>query len=189
MFGRNTTITAALLLAGLGATAYAQQEGFGFGTEPSAEEIAGWDIDVRGSDGAGLPEGEGDVKRGRDVFMEQCAACHGARGEGEPMEPLQGGVNSLDGDDPQKTIGSYWPYAPILFDYTRRAMPMHAPQSLSNDDVYAVTAFMLFLNELVPEDAVMNAETLPQVEMPNRDGFVDDPRPDVANVPCIGNCP
>jgi len=155
---------------------------FGFGRPAGAEEIAGWDSDVT-SDGEGLPPGSGTVQEGKEIFARLGAKCHGAGGEGtEGVPALVGGQGTLDTDAPMKTVGSYWPYAPVLFDYIRRAMPADNPQSLTPDEVYALCAYLLFLNGIVPEDAVMDALKLPQVVMPNRDGFTSpDPRPDVAN--------
>lgn len=163
------------------------QERFGLGEEATAEQIAGWDIDAR-PPGVGLPEGSGSVAEGREVYDNQCVACHGPEGEG-PMARLAGGINTLATDEPAKTVGSYWPYATTLFDYIHRAMPFDQPQSLSTDELYAVTAYVLYLNDLVPEDAVLDPESLPEVEMPNRDGFYGpDPRPDTANVRCMRDC-
>lgn len=156
----------------------AQAEGrFGFGRAPSAEEIAGWNIDID-RDGRKLPPGRGSVAQGRALFEAQCAGCHGAKGEGGIGDRLAGGQGSLATAKPVKTVGSFWPYAPTLYDYIHRAMPMNAPQSLKPDEVYALVAYVLNLNGLVPDDAVMDAGTLPKVTMPNRDGFVSDPRPD-----------
>ena len=154
----------------------------GFGQPATAEEIAGWDIDVA-ADGTGLPPGSGTVQAGEALFARLGAACHGAKGEGTDIAPpLVGGIGSLTTDQPVKTIGSYWPHAPTMFDYIRRAMPANNPQSLTPDEVYALCAYLLYLNGIVPEDAVMDAQTLPQVVMPNRDGFTSpDPRPDVFN--------
>ena len=115
-------------------------------------EIAGWDIDVRGDDGAGLPPGKGTVHRGAEVYAEQCAICHGTFGEGEGRFPkLVGGIGTLKHDRPELTVGSYWPFAPTLWDYINRAMPMQAPHTLSADDVYALTAYILHLNDIVSE--------------------------------------
>ncbi|MBR8167969.1 cytochrome c [Burkholderia cenocepacia] len=150
--------------------------GFGLGQPVDAATIAAWDIDVA-SDGSGLPRGTGTVARGAHVFADTCAMCHGAAGQGGVGDPLVGGIGSLTDAKPKKTVGSYWPYATTLFDYIRRAMPYNAPQSLSADDVYAVTAYVLHLNGIVPDDATLDARTLPRVKMPNRDGFVADPRP------------
>ncbi|AWI88069.1 cytochrome C [Methylobacterium sp. DM1] len=156
----------------------AQAEGrFGFGRAPSPEEIAGWNIDID-RDGRKLPSGRGSVAEGKALFEAQCAGCHGAKGEGGIGDRLAGGQGSLATPKPLKTVGSFWPYAPTLYDYIHRAMPMNAPQSLKPDEVYALVAYVLNLNGLVPDDAVMDAATLPKVTMPNRDGFVPDPRPD-----------
>jgi len=153
-------------------------------------QIAGWDIDVRGEDGAGLPPGKGTVDRGADVYAEQCAACHGTFGEGEGRFPkLVGGVGSLRDERPEPTVGSYWPFAPTLWDYINRAMPMPAPHTLSADDVYALTAYILSLNDLVPPEFVADRNSLPKVKMRNRDNFIwTDPRPDTMAAPCMNNC-
>jgi S-disulfanyl-L-cysteine oxidoreductase SoxD len=143
-----------------------------FGAPVSTAEIARWDISIPPS-GAGLPAGSGTVKQGEAVYVAQCQACHGPKGAGKPADVLVGGVGSLATGKPVRTVGSYWPYATTLFDYTRRAMPITKPLSLTDDEVYAVTAYLLFLNGIIPENAEMNARTLPQVKMPNRDGFID----------------
>lgn len=175
---------AALLLALAPAAASAQK--YKVGQPPSKELLEAWDIDVR-PDGAGLPPGKGSVKQGQQIYASTCAACHGDKGEGKQFpgivggyDKLVGGAGTLDKPTPVVTIGSYWPYASTVFDYVRRAMPFTAPQSLSNDELYAVTAYLLFMNNVVAEDTVLDAKTLPQVKMPNRDGFItEDPRPDV----------
>ena len=141
------------------------------GRVASPEEVARGDLIVA-PDGANLPPGSGSVAEGETVYAEKCIACHGADGSGGPMDRLAGGIGSIGSDGPIKTVSSYWPYATTLFDYIRRAMPAAAPQSLSNDEVYAVTAYLLSIDGIVDNDAVMNAETLPEVEMPNRDGFI-----------------
>jgi mono/diheme cytochrome c family protein len=154
---------------------------FGFGEPASAEQIAGWDIDVA-ADGTGLPPGSGSVKQGEEIFARLGAKCHGDKGEGGTAPPLVGGIGTLGTDAPLKTVGSFWPYAPVLFDYIHRAMPADKPQSLTSDEVYALCAYLLYLNGIVPEDAVMDAHTLPAVVMPNHAGFTSpDPRPDVFN--------
>ena len=142
------------------------------GTVVSAEEVARWDISIPPS-GAGLPKGSGTARLGLQVYERKCVACHGAKGAGKPADVLVGGVGSLASKTPLRTVGSYWPYATTLFDYVRRAMPIANPLSLSDDEVYAVSAYVLFLNGIVGEDEQMNAQTLPQVKMPNRDGFLD----------------
>lgn len=173
---RREIVCAALLLAA--ATPAGAAERFGFGRAPTEAELAAFDIDVR-SDGRGLPAGHGTVGEGQIVFETKCAGCHGAKGEGKPADSLVGGAGTLTAAKPVKTIGSFWPYAPTLFDYVRRAMPFDAPQSLSNDEVYAVSAYLLHLNGVVASDASLDAATLAAVRMPNRDGFEPDPRPDV----------
>ena len=146
-------------------------ERYDFGRVATPEEIKGWDIDIS-PDGAGLPPGRGDVRLGETIFAAKCASCHGPRGEGKPMDRLVGGAGTLRDKKPQKTIGSFWPYATTLFDYVRRAMPLSAPQSLTPDEVYAVSAYVLFLNGIVSQDATLDADTLARIKMPNRDGFV-----------------
>ena len=147
-----------------------------FGRLATPAEIAAADTDVR-ADGAGLPPGRGSAADGAALFASGCAACHGGQGQkpmvGAPL--LMGGVGTLATPKPVKTPGSYWPYATTLFDYIRRAMPFQAPGSLTDDQVYALTAYILRLNGIVPEDAVLDAASLPKVRMPNRDGFVPNP--------------
>lgn len=143
------------------------------GTAASAEEIARYDISIPPT-GAGLPPGSGSVQQGEMVYVTKCQACHGEKGAGKPADALVGGQGTLASKAPVRTVGSYWPYATTLFDYVRRAMPISAPLSLSDDEVYAVSAYVLHLNGIVPANAVMNAQTLPQVRMPNREGFVSD---------------
>ncbi|HEX4411187.1 MAG TPA: cytochrome c [Xanthobacteraceae bacterium] len=163
---------------------------FGYGKVATPAEIAGWDIDVRGKDGAGLPPGKGDVEHGADVFANACAACHGTFGEGEGRYPkLMGGEGTLASERPEPSVGSYWPFAPTLFDYIDRAMPLSAPHSLSADDVYAVIAYILNFNNIVPNDFIADRDSLPKVKMPNRDKFTwKDPRPDTADKACMKDC-
>src|ERR1700684_618310 len=146
-------------------------ERYDFGRPATPAEIAGWDIDAS-PDGAGLPPGHGDVRQGEAIFAAKCAACHGAHREGKPMERLVGGHCTLHDKEPEKTVGSFWPYATTLFDFVRRAMPLNAPQSLTPDEVYAVSAYVLFLNGIVAQDTILDAGTLAKIKMPNRDGFV-----------------
>jgi S-disulfanyl-L-cysteine oxidoreductase SoxD len=151
---------------------------YGFGKPATPQQIAGWDIDVR-ADGAGLPPGRGGVEAGRAIYAQKCAACHGATGVEGPMDRLAGGAGTLATAKPERTVGSFWPYATTLYDFIHRAMPFTQPQSLTPDETYAVTAYVLFLNHIVPKDAVLDARTLPKVRMPNRGGFTSpDPRPD-----------
>jgi S-disulfanyl-L-cysteine oxidoreductase SoxD len=142
------------------------------GRSVSPEEIAAWDISIA-PDGANLPHGSGTPAQGEAVYRTTCQTCHGERGAGKPNDPLVGGQGTLVGvGAPVKTVGSFWPYATTLFDYVRRAMPLTAPKSLSDDQVYAVCAYILSLNVIIGENDTMNAETLPAVRMPNRDGFI-----------------
>ena len=162
------SLALAILSLTLCATAGPAAERFSLGRAAAPDEIAAWDIDVRG-DGKGLPAG-------RDA----AAACHGDKGQGGVADALVGGRGTLNTAKPVKTIGSFWPYAPTIFDYVNRAMPFNAPQTLSANQVYAVTAYLLFLNGIIPEDTALDAASLPRIEMPNRNGFTSDPRPDVA---------
>jgi len=146
-------------------------EPYGIGRPATPQEIAGWDIDVSPS-GAGLPPGRGDVQQGEAIFTAKCAACHGVHGEGKPMDALVGGIGTISTPKPHKTVGSFWPYATTLFDYVRRAMPLNAPQSLTPDEVYSVSAYVLFLNGIVPQDTTLDADNLAKIKMPNRNGFV-----------------
>ena len=148
------------------------------GTPMTAEEIEAWGPIV-GPDGEGLPAGGGTAAEGRALYDRRCAACHGPTGQEGPDDLLAGGQGSLAGDRARKTVGSYWPAATTLWDYVNRAMPFNQPGSLATDEVYAVVAYVLYLNDLVGEDDPVDAGTLPRVEMPNRDGFVPDARPDV----------
>ena len=123
-------------------------------------------------DGTGLPAGSGNVETGRKLFAQQCVLCHGTEGRGGSAEELTGGRLDLTFDPPDQTIGSYWPHATTLFDFIRRAMPMHIPGSLSNEDSYALTAYLLYQNGVVDEDILLNAESLKNIKMPNHDGFI-----------------
>ena len=143
-----------------------------FGKPVTPADIAAWDISV-GPDGAGLPPGKGTVAQGETIFAAKCQACHGEKGAGGPNDRLVGGAGTIAPDKaPVKTVGSYWPYATTLFDYVRRAMPWDRPKSLTDEEVYALTAFLLARNKLIGENDTMNAQTLPKVKMPNRDGFI-----------------
>jgi cytochrome c len=151
----------------------AQDKPLGLGRPATAAEIAEAAITVV-PDGRGLPPGSGTAARGRAVYQAQCASCHNDNGEGRDAQypALKGGIGSLATRSPRKTVGSYWPYATTVFDYIRRSMPFDHPRSLTADEVYSVTAFVLFLNGIVAETAEMNAKTLPAVKMPNRNGFI-----------------
>jgi S-disulfanyl-L-cysteine oxidoreductase SoxD len=172
--------------------AYADK--LGLGRTATAAEIAGWDIDVR-PDGHGMPAGKGTVAQGEVIFQAQCAVCHGEFGEGRDRWPaLAGGAGSLTHDRPDKTVGSYWPHASTAFDYIKRAMPFGNAQSLSNDEVYALTAYVLHLNDVIKDPKfTLDAAALAAIRMPNRDGFYDDDR-EIAEKhfwtrsPCMRDC-
>src|SRR6266566_5679444 len=168
------------------AIAAAQSPTFGVGRPPAAEELKSIDIEVL-PDGRGLPPGSGTAAIGRDVYTRRCETCHGPSGKEGPQDVLAGGRGSLATARPQKTVGSYWPYATTLWDYIRRAMPFDHPGTMTADEVYAASAYVLFLNGIVNEQDVLNQTTLPQVKMPNRDGFVADPRPDVGAPQPVGS--
>jgi cytochrome c len=162
---------------------------YGYGTPATPAQIAGWDISVR-PDGAGLPPGSGTVSKGADVYADQCAACHGTFGEGEGRYPkLAGGDGTLRAERPEPTVGSYWPFATTLWDYINRAMPFPSPHALSANDVYAITAYVLNINNIVGNDFVADRNSLPKVAMPNRDHFIwQDPRPDTSSKECMKEC-
>ena len=164
---------AAVMAAGLAvAVPAAAQQGPRLGKPLSPQDLVPWDISI-GPDGAGLPPGSGTVGDGEVTFVAKCQACHNEKGAGTPNDRLAGGAGTLAGDRPAvKTVGSYWPYATTLFDYIRRAMPLNQSKSLTNDEVYGVVAYLLSVNGVIPPDATMNAQTLPEVRMPNRDGFI-----------------
>ena len=162
-------LAAALLGLGCG-VAGAQSPDLGRVATP--EEIAAWDISIDPG-GAGLPAGGGTARQGEAIFAAKCAACHGEKGAGKPNDQLVGGNGTLSGDKPPvKTVGSYWPYATTLFDYIRRAMPLNESKTLANDEVYALVAYLLQLNGIIGESDTMDAQSVPKVRMPNRDGFV-----------------
>lgn len=170
--------TPAVAISDTGDTAHSGT--FGFGRPATDEDIAAWDIDVM-ADGTGLPPGNGTVTHGAEIYAVKCSACHGPDGEGGAEIGLVGRQPNdafpfAEDQTAPRRIGSYWPYAPTLFDYIRRSMPFDRPGSMTDDEVYSVTAFLLYQNDLISEDAVMNAETLPAVDMPARDRFVPDDR-------------
>ena len=170
-------VAAAVLLTG--AEAFAQSPTYSIGRTPTEEDTRALGIMVA-PDGTGLPAGSGTAVEGKGVFTARCASCHGPRGEGGDGPALVGGKGTLATPTPKKTVGSYWPYATTVWDYVNRAMPFNQPGTLSHDEVYAVAAYVLFLNDIVGEEDVLNANSLPLIKMPNRDGFVSDPRPDVS---------
>ena len=156
------------LALGCGA-AFAQTPKLG---KPISEaDIAAWDINATPS-GAGLPPGSGTPAQGAKIYVAKCQICHGENATGKPFAALVGGSPLSNGIDTPKTINNFWGYSSMVFDFIRRAMPFQAPRTLTNDEVYALTAYILALNKLIGENDVMNAKTLPQVQMPNRDGFI-----------------
>ena len=160
-----------------------------FGRPIAEADIAPWDIDIRTSTGKGLPPGQGGVAEGKTVYDAKCLGCHGPDAKGGPVYgSMVGGIGSFTTNTRVLTPGSMYPYAPILFDYIRRAMPMDKPLSLTANEVYAVSAYILNLNGLVPADAVMDQTSMPKVQMPNRDGFILDDRPDTHAVRCMKDC-
>jgi cytochrome c len=170
-----------------------QPKPFGIGRRAFAEEVAAWDIDVR-PDGQGLPPGRGSVKQGEDIFIERCASCHGEFGEGVGRWPLvAGGAGSLKADNPEKTVGSFWPFASTVYDYVHRAMPFGNGQSLTADETYAVVAYLLYLNDLVKDDFELSKDNFTSVKMPNVGGFYEDDRETTEKSfwrkePCMTNC-
>jgi mono/diheme cytochrome c family protein len=171
MSTRSLTVVVMMLIAVVGYTGSAAQETPNLGRLATPAEVAGWDISIP-PDGTGLPPGSGTPEQGAVVYIQKCQACHGEKGAGQPNDRLVGGQGTLASASPVRTIGSYWPYATTVFDYVRRAMPYTQSQSLTNDEVYAVTAYLLHLNGIIGAQAVMNAQTLPQVQMPNRENFI-----------------
>src|SRR5262245_3951865 len=168
---KRLTLGTALVVA---APALAQTPQFGQPISPA--DVAPWDISI-GPDGVGLPPGRGTPAQGATVYAAKCQACHGEKGAGTPNDRLVGGQGSLAPDKaPIKTVGSYWPYATTLFDYIRRAMPFQDSKSLTSDELYAVSAYILNLNGIIGENDTMDAQSLPKVRMPNRDGFIPFPR-------------
>ncbi len=166
--------TTCVLLASAGIAAETPK----LGTPIAPGAVEAWDISVE-PDGVGLPPGSGTSKQGEAIYAAKCAGCHGEKGTGKPYDALVGGIGTLPAPQaPVRTVGSYWPYATTFFDYVRRAMPFNETKSLSNDELYALTAYVLHLNGIVGENDTMNAQTLPQVRMPNRDGFVPFKRGD-----------
>lgn len=204
-FPRLLVLTAALLATGVAAVAAPKKPSAasemqthvrktGIGREATPREIAGWDIGIR-PDGKGLPAGRGTVSQGERLYVERCAACHGEFGEGKGRWPiLSGGAGSLNSHDPVRSVGSYWPYASTLLDYIRRAMPFGAAQSLNNDELYAVTAYVLYLNDIITDrDFELSDNNFTSIRLPNQPNFIDDDR-EIAEKsfwqkePCMKNC-
>ena len=169
-------LSAVLLVASV--TLSAQSPRDQVGRPPTPDEIRELGSAIA-PDGTGLPAGSGTVAAGRDIFAAQCARCHGPNGEGDIGARLVGGQGTLATPRPLKTVGSFWPYATTLWDYINRAMPFDRPGLLQPPEVYAVVAYVLNLNGIVEPDRMIDATSLPKVKMPNRDGFVADPRPDI----------
>jgi S-disulfanyl-L-cysteine oxidoreductase SoxD len=182
----SASIVVALFSAG---PALAQQPRLGLGTTATLDQIRGWDIDVR-PDGTGLPPGKGTVEQGEQIYAEQCAACHGEKGQqpAQGFDRLAGGVGTLATPKPVQTVGSYWPYATTIFDYVSRAMPFTAPNTLTADQVYSVVAYLLYVNDIVPRQTSMDAQKLKEVRMPNENGFIPDGRPDTEELKCKADC-
>ena len=184
---------AALLSPVLSASqAVAEQRPFNLGQLATAEQVAGWDIDVR-PDGLGAPVGTGNAFDGEEVYADRCASCHGDFGEAVDRWPvLVGGEGTLNGHDPVKTTGSYWPYASTMFDYIYRAMPFGEAQSLTHDETYQIVAYLLYMNDIIDDEFEVNQENIGTIDMPNKDGFMmPDPRPDaqpISGVACMKNC-
>ena len=185
-------LNALAVLVALTGAVHATDRKLDIGRAATPAEIAGWDIDVR-PDGQGLPSGKGSVKDGEQVYVMRCAACHGEFGESAGRWPqVAGGQGSLKSTDPVKTVGSYFAHLSTVIDYVRRAMPFGDAQSLANDEVYAVVAYMLFLNDIVDENFVLSKGTFAKVKMPNAGGFYDDDREDSEKAfwgtPCMTDC-
>ena len=184
----------AALIAGVSITSVIAAPTYGFGQPATPLEIAGWDIDVR-PDGTGLPLGRGSVAAGQRIYDGKCASCHGTFGESNSYLQIAGGVGSLASDQPVRTTGSKLNYATTLWDYINRAMPFEAPKTLTPDEVYALTAYVLYLNDILPADAVLDRDSLPRLTMPNQNGFttahgfmIRDGKPDTRNVACMKSC-
>jgi cytochrome c len=163
--------------------------GYSFGKPISQSDLSAWDIDISTSDGVGLPAGSGTVAQGKELFGKSCAGCHGEGAAGGPQfGKMYGSFESMKTSKRKLNPGSMYPYAPILFDYVRRAMPMNYPQSLTNDEVYALTAYIYNLNGLVEDGATLDAKSLTAIKMPNRNAFIVDDRPDAAATRCMQDC-
>ena len=171
MSTRSLTAVVIVIIAVAGYAVGVAQETPNLGRSATPAEIAGWDSSIP-PDGAGLPPGSGTPEQGAVVYTQKCQACHGEKGAGKPNDQLVGGQGTLASQSPVRTIGSYWPYATTVFDYVRRAMPYTQPRSLTDAEVYAVTAYLLHLNGIIGAQDAMNAQTLPKVKMPNHDNFI-----------------
>jgi cytochrome c len=187
-------LAVAVVMAGCAAkppwvSQYPNRPAAGFGQPISEADLLAWNVDIRTPDGRGLPFGSGSVGQGKAIYEAKCLACHGPEAKGGTMYgAMVGGIGSFKTNTRVLTPGSMYPYAPILFDYVRRAMPMDRPFTMTANEVYAVAAYLLYLNGLVPENAVMDQDSLPKVQMPNRNGFVPDDRPDTRAGRCMRSC-
>ena len=174
-------------------SSHAENRKYNIGKLATKTEIAGWDIDVR-PDGVGAPKGSGNAIDGEEIYVNRCAACHGDFGEGVDRWPvLVGGDGTLASHDPEKTTGSYWPYASTIFDYVYRSMPFGEAQTLTHNETYKLVAYLLNMNEIIDEDFVLSDKNIGKIKMPNASGFLlPDPRPDVTKYkdgqPCMKNC-
>jgi len=174
-------------------SSHAENRKYNIGKLATKTEVAGWDIDVR-PDGVGAPKGSGNAIDGEEIYVNRCAACHGDFGEGVDRWPvLVGGDGTLASHDPEKTTGSYWPYASTIFDYVYRSMPFGEAQTLTHDETYKLVAYLLNMNEIIDEDFVLSDKNIGEIKMPNASGFLlPDPRPDVTKYkdgqPCMKNC-
>ena len=164
-------LTSVLMLTGISPGAGEPAPGPNLGEPADSRAVASLDWSIM-PDGAGLPEGSGTAEQGRVIYDRLCLSCHGPGGLGDSGDQLAGAQMQLTDEYPEKTIGTFWPYAPTLFDFIRRSKPMMQPGNLTDSEVYALTAYLLYLNEIIPEDREMNAATLAGVKMPNRDGFI-----------------
>ena len=183
------SLTLALDASGLKAEGLDERPQARFGQAITDADIELWDIDIQSPTGKGLPPGEGTAVTGKTVYEMRCLACHGEKAAGGPVfGTMVGGIGSMDKNPRILTPGSMYPYAPILFDYVRRSMPMDSPQSLTADEVYAVSAYIYHLNGLVDEKFKMTAESMAKIRMPNRDNFIEDDRPDTKALRCMSNC-
>jgi cytochrome c len=185
---------AALVLVAAAVPVQASGKKYGVGREATTQEIAGWDIDIR-PDGHGLPVGKGTAKQGEELYVERCASCHGEFGESAGRWPmLAGGAGTMTSEDPVKTVGSYWPNASTLIDYLRRAMPYGNAQSLTNDELYAITAYVLYLNDILKDETFeLNEKNFTSVKLPNEPNFFDDDRETTEksfwkSEPCMKDC-
>lgn len=159
---------------------FATERGPNIGKSASSEMVKKWNIDIF-PDGRGLPKGQGTANAGKKVYEQYCLSCHGTDGTGDSADELAGAAHSLTDIPPDKTIGTYWPYATTIFDFTRRSMPLNAPGTLNNNQLYAVTAYLLHLNDIIDLDKVINANTLPKVQMPNKNGFFTNYKEEIVN--------